>query len=73
MKFKSNHIFSNSFIINFLSATQRFFSQYVTYNWFDGVLAGVIGAAFSVVFGVLSPLVNLTLDSILGMTTCGSN
>ena len=33
---------------------------------FDGVLGGVV-------FGVLSPLVNFTLDAIVGMTTFGSN
>ena len=33
---------------------------------FDCVLGGVMGAVFSVVFGVLSTLVNLTLDAVVG-------
>ena len=40
---------------------------------FNGVLGGMIGVVYSVVFGVLSTLVNLTLDAIVGMTTFGSN
>ena len=40
---------------------------------FDGVLGGVTGVVYSVVFGVLSTLVNFTLDVIVGMTTSGSN
>ena len=40
---------------------------------FDGVLGGVTWVMYSVVFGVLSTLVKLTLDAIVGMTTFGSN
>ena len=40
---------------------------------FVDVLGGVIGVVFSAVYGVLSTLVNLTLDAIVGMTTCCSN
>ena len=40
---------------------------------FDGVLGGMIGVVCSVVFGVLSVVVNFTWDAILGMTACGSN
>ena len=40
---------------------------------FDGVLGGVTGVVYSVVFGVLSTLVKLTLDAIVGMATFGSN
>ena len=40
---------------------------------FDGVLGGVTGAVYSVVFGVLSTLVKFTLDAIVGMTTFGRN
>ena len=49
MKIKSNHIFPNSHNINFLNVTERSFSQSVMYNWFDGVLGGVIGVVYSVV------------------------
>ena len=38
---------------------------------FDGVLSGVMGTVCSVVFGVLSTLVNFTWDAILCITTCG--
>ena len=31
-----------------------------------------MGTVFSVVFGVLSTLVNFICDAIVGMTTCGS-
>ena len=40
---------------------------------FDSVLGGVAGVVYSVVFGVLSTLVNFTLVAIKGMTTFGSN
>ena len=40
---------------------------------FDGVLGGVTGVVYSVVFGVLSTLINFTLDTIVGLTTFGSN
>ena len=40
---------------------------------FDGVLGGVPGVVYSVGFGVLSTLVNFTLDAIVDMTTFGSN
>ena len=40
---------------------------------FDGVLGGVTGVVYIVVFGVLSSLVNFTLDTIVGMTSFGSN
>ena len=40
---------------------------------FDGVLGGVTGVVYSVVFGVLSNLVKFTLDTIVGMATFGSN
>ena len=40
---------------------------------FDGVLGGVTGAVYSVVFGVLSTAVIFTLDAIVGMITLGSN
>ena len=40
---------------------------------FDGVLGGVTGVVYSVVFGVLSNFVIFTLDAIVGMTTSGSN
>ena len=40
---------------------------------FDGVLGGETGLVYSVVFGVLSTLVNFTLDAIVDMTTFGSN
>ena len=73
MKIKTNHIFPNSLHSSFLSVTQRPFSQNVTYNWFDGVLGGVTGVVYSVLFGVLLTLVNFTLDAILHMTTFGSN
>ena len=39
---------------------------------FDGVLGGVTGVVYSVVFGVLSTAVIFTLDAIVGMTTLGS-
>ena len=38
---------------------------------FDGVLGDVTGVVYSLVFGVLSTLVNLTLHAIVGMTTFG--
>ena len=38
---------------------------------FDGVLGGVTGVVYSVVFGVLSTFVIFTLDTIMGMTTSG--
>ena len=37
----------------------------------DGVLGGVTGVVYSVVFGVLSTLVNFTLDAIVGMNCAG--
>ena len=40
---------------------------------FDGVLGGVTGAVYSVVFGVLSTFVIFTLDAIVDMKTLGSN
>ena len=41
---------------------------------FNSVLSvGVMGVVFSVVFGALLTSVNLTLDTIMGMTACGSN
>ena len=40
---------------------------------FDGVLGGVTGVMYSVVFSVLSTFVIFTLDAIVGMTTLGSN
>ena len=40
---------------------------------FDGVLGGVTGVVYSVVFGVLSNFVIFTLDAIVGMKTSGSN
>ena len=40
---------------------------------FDGVLGCVTKVVYSVVFGVLSTLVNFSLDAIVGMTTFGSN
>ena len=40
---------------------------------FDSMLGGVTGVVYSVVFGVLSTLVNFTLDATVGMTTFGSN
>ena len=40
---------------------------------FDGVLGSVTGVAYSVIFGVLSTLVNFTLDTIVGMMIFGSN
>ena len=72
MKIVSN-ILLNYHHISFLSVTQRSFGQYVTYHWFDGVLSGVTGVVYSVVFGVLSTFVIFTLDAIMGMTTLGSN
>ena len=73
MKIVRNQIFLNSLNINFLSVTQRSFTQYVCIIGFDGVLGGVMGAVFSVVFGVLLTLVNFTSEAIVGMTTFGSN
>ena len=40
---------------------------------FDGVLGGVTGTVYIVVFGVLSTFVIFTIDAIVGMTTLGSN
>ena len=40
---------------------------------FDGVLGGVTGVVYSVVFGGLSTFFIFTLDAIVGMTTLGSN
>ena len=40
---------------------------------FDGVLDGVTGVVYSVVFGVLSNFVIFTSDVIMGITTSGSN
>ena len=40
---------------------------------FDGLLVGVTGVVYSVVFDVLSNFVIFTLDAIVGMTTSGSN
>ena len=39
---------------------------------FDGVLGGVTGAVYSVVFSVLSTFVICTLDAIVGITNLGS-
>ena len=60
MKIISNHIFPNFLHINFLSVTQRSFRQYVMYNYFDGVLGGMTGVVYSLVFGVLSTFVIFT-------------
>ena len=38
---------------------------------FDGVLVGVTGIVYSVVFGVSSTFVKFTLHVIVGMTTFG--
>ena len=40
---------------------------------FDGVLGGVTGDVYSVVFDVLSNFVIFTSDVIVGMTTSHSN
>ena len=40
---------------------------------FDGVLGGVTGVVYSIVFGVSSAFVKFTLHVIVGMTTFGSN
>ena len=73
MKIKTNHIFPNLFTLAFSVSLNGLLDSMLCIIGFDGVLGGVTGVVYSVVFGVLSTMVNFTLDAIGGMTTFGNN
>ena len=72
-KLKETTSFQILFILAFLVSLKGLLDSMLHIIGFDGVLGGVSGVVYSVVFGVLSTLVNFTLNAIVGVTTFGSN
>ena len=73
LKLKVTTSFQIFFILAFSVLLTGLLVSMLHITGFDGVLGGVTGVVYSVVFGVSSTFVKFTLDAIVGMTTFGSN
>ena len=69
MKIKSYHIFQILLTLAISVSLKDLLLRMLCVIGFDGVLGYLMGVVFSVVFGVLSTLVNFTLDATVGMMT----